>query len=90
METVLIFKTSECITFSFNGISEPESLTYRLAFLFCVLRFKPNFVIDNQRYADGRADLLTCLAARLVVVTPRQAVCLNTSRLCLQFGGNNR
>jgi hypothetical protein len=71
MRTVLIFKTSECITFSFNGISEPECLTYRLAFLYCVLRFKPNFVIDDKRQADGRADQPTCLAARLIVVTPQ-------------------
>ena len=71
MWTVLIFKTSKCITVGFNGISEPECLTYRLAFLFRVLRFKPDFVIDDKRQADGRADLLTCLAACLTVVTPQ-------------------
>jgi hypothetical protein len=89
MRTVLIFKTCECKTAKLDGISEPECLTYRLAFLLRVLRLEPDIVIDYEWYAQGLAYFLTSLAALLVVETPEQAVRLDTIGLRLQLGGNN-
>lgn len=59
-----------------DGISQTESLAYDLALGFRVLGLEPYLVVFGHE-AERRANVVTRLAARLVVVAPVEPVGLD-------------
>jgi hypothetical protein len=81
-----IFQAGVCPAPEKYAISQTESLAYNLALGFGVLGFEPYLVVFGHE-AERGTDVVTRLAASLVVVAPVEPVGLDARGLCAEPRG---